>query len=60
MKKLLYLLPLGLLGCETVTEIKEGVQNAPEDFWINVREVLLFLWEVISGALGGLFQGLLG
>ena len=60
MKKWLYTLPLVLAGCQVVEDVKEGVVSAPEDFWTSVREVLLFIWEILGGAIGSFLNGLLG
>lgn len=58
MKKLVYLLPLALFGCDFVEKTKEEFVNAPADFWLTVREIILyvvdFLWQAASGWLTGL------
>lgn len=60
MKKWLYMLPLLLAGCQVAEDVKTGVEEAPETFWVAVREVLLYVWDLIVGALGSFLSGLLG
>lgn len=60
MKKLMFALPLLLAGCQLGEEIKDGVVNAPVDFFTTLREVLLYVFDILVNAVGGWLTGLLG
>ena len=61
MKRWLYALPLLFVGCSQVAQdVKEGVEAAPQDFWLAVKEVILFVFDLLVGSLTGWINGLFG
>lgn len=61
MKKLLAMLcVVSMVGCQQAEQIKEGVKEAPADFWTSLHSVLGFLIDLVSGVFFGWLNGLLG
>lgn len=63
MKKKLFALAmvaLSFAGCAQVDQVKEGVKQAPTDFWASLHAVLGFLVDLLSGVGLGWLKGVLG
>jgi len=61
MKKILALASVFMMaGCEAAQEIKEGVHEAPETFWASVKEVIMFVADLVVNVLTGWLHGLFG
>ena len=61
MKRVMMLATLVMLaGCQAVQDVKEGVEAAPQTFWDSVKEVTLFVADLLISIVSGWLQGALG
>jgi PBP1b-binding outer membrane lipoprotein LpoB len=63
MKKKLFallLLATAFAGCSQLNEVKDGVKQAPTDFWDSLHSVLAFIVDLVSGVAWGWIKGLFG
>lgn len=61
MKRLMAMLcVVAMVGCQQAEQVKEGVKEAPADFWTSLHTVAAFLLDLVSGVLLGWAKGLLG
>lgn len=54
------ILASSFMGCAQAEAVKDGVKNAPTDFWASLHSVLAFLLDLVSGVATGWLRGLLG
>lgn len=61
MKRILALATMALMtGCEFANEVKEGVKDAPDTFWSSVKEVALFIGQLLINIATGWLTSLFG
>ena len=61
MKKILALATVMFMaGCEQAQQVKDGVKDAPVEFWAAIKEVLGFVFQLLVNVATGWFNGLFG